>query len=196
VRLPLKSPTVVNGNALKIDWNGILPRAECAYILGNPPFVGKKEQTEQQKSEVESILGKGAGVLDYVSCWYRRAAESIKGTKIRVGFVATNSISQGEQVGVLWSKLLPFGLKIHFAHTTFAWQSEARGMAHVHVVIIGFGAFDVTGKVLFEYDSPKGEPHAVSAPMRPVCGGRSFSTATAVNRVAGIIVLSVWGTLG
>ncbi|MEK6606985.1 MAG: DNA methyltransferase [Myxococcota bacterium] len=164
VRLPLKkSPTIVVGNALRMDWTGILPPDECSYVLGNPPFVGKKEQTDEQKADLAFIWGHGAGVLDYVTCWYRKAAEYIKGTNIRVGFVSTNSISQGEQVGVLWAKLLAYGLKIHFAHTTFAWQSEARGKAHVHVVIIGFGAFDVPTRTLFEYDTPRGEPHALPA---------------------------------
>jgi hypothetical protein len=100
-------------------------------------------------------------VLDYVTCWYKKAAEYIHGTGIRVGFVSTNSISQGEQVGVLWSKLFTYGIKIHFAHTTFAWESEASGKAHVHVVIEGFGASDIGNKTLFEYENPKSEAHAI-----------------------------------
>ncbi len=164
VRLPLrKSPTIVTANALRLDWTTVLPAAECSYVLGNPPFVGKKEQIARQKEDLALIWGAGAGVLDYVTCWYRRAAEYIRGTRIRVGFVSTNSISQGEQVGLLWKKLFSYGIKIHFAHSTFAWQSEASGKAHVHVVIIGFGAFDAGGKRLFEYDTPQGQPHAVPA---------------------------------
>ncbi|MHB8418847.1 MAG: DNA methyltransferase [Myxococcales bacterium] len=164
VRLPLrKSPTILPANALRVDWQSVLPAEQCSYLLGNPPFIGKKEQTPAQKEDLDRVWGDGAGVLDYVTCWYRRAAEYIRGTRIRVGFVSTNSISQGEQVGLLWKKLFGYGIKIHFAHSTFAWQSEASGKAHVHVVIIGFGAFDVGGKLLFEYDTPKGQAHAVPA---------------------------------
>ena len=163
-RLPLrKSPTIVHGNALTVDWNAVLDKSKCSYILGNPPFVGKKEQIDRQKEDMDRVWGDhpGAGVLDYVTCWYKKAAEYIHGTGIRVGFVSTNSISQGEQVGVLWSKLFTYGIKIHFAHTTFAWESEASGKAHVHVVIEGFGASDIGNKTLFEYENPKSEAHAI-----------------------------------
>jgi hypothetical protein len=163
-RLPLrKSPTIVHGNALTVDWNTVLDKSKCSYILGNPPFVGKKEQIDRQKEDMYLVWGDhpGAGVLDYVTCWYKKAAEYIHGTGIRVGFVSTNSISQGEQVGVLWSKLFTYGIKIHFAHTTFAWESEASGKAHVHVVIEGFGASDIGNKTLFEYENPKSEAHAI-----------------------------------
>jgi len=112
--------------------------------------------TDEQAQDMNLVWGKnnGTGVLDYVTAWYRKAAEYIQGTKIPVSFVSTNSISQGEQVGALWSPLFQrFGLKIQFAHRTFAWESEARGKAHVHVVIIGFGAFDTANKRIFDYDS-------------------------------------------
>jgi len=158
VRLPLKkSPRIKCDNALSTDWKLFLPPAECSYVLGNPPFVGKKEQNAQQKADMEVIWGdvKGSGILDFVTCWYRKAAEYIQGTRIRCAFVSTNSISQGEQVGVLWSELFNrWHLKIHFAHRTFSWMSEARGKAHVYVVIIGFGAFDRSPKHLYEYDRP------------------------------------------
>lgn len=164
VRFPIPaSPHIECCNALRADWNALLPASRASYVLGNPPFVGKKEQTASQKSDLAAIWGSGAGVLDYVTCWYSKAAEYTRGTTIRVGFVSTNSIAQGEQVAVLWGKLFSYGLKIHFAHSAFAWQSEASGKAHVHVVIIGFGAFDVATKTLFEYDKPKGEPRAVPA---------------------------------
>jgi hypothetical protein len=167
VRLPLKkSPTIVCGNALRLDWKKILPSAQCNYILGNPPFVGKKEQTAEQKADMDLLFGsvKGAGVLDYVTGWYRKAAEYIQGTSIRVAFVSTNSITQGEQVGLFWNELFThYHLDIHFAHRTFAWQSEARGKAHVHVVIIGFAAFPAERKTIFEYEDTKGEPHAFQA---------------------------------
>ncbi|MCY3019611.1 MAG: class I SAM-dependent DNA methyltransferase [Planctomycetota bacterium] len=167
VRLPLKkSPTIVCGNALQRDWNEILPPEKCSYVLGNPPFVGKKEQNGEQKQDMGLLFGnvKGSGVLDYVCSWYVKAASYIEGSRIKVAFVSTNSITQGEQVGVLWKELLDrYQIKIHFAHRTFAWQSEARGKAHVHVVIVGFAAFDAGRKTIYEYENLKGEPHAVAA---------------------------------
>ncbi|HEV2971694.1 MAG TPA: DNA methyltransferase [Pirellulales bacterium] len=157
VRLPLsKSPTIVNGNALRLDWRQILPPEECGFVLGNPPFVGKHLMTGEQRRDMELVWDAetGVGVLDYVTGWYRKAAEYIQQTRIQVGFVSTNSISQGEQVGTLWKPLFQrFGLKILFAHRTFKWESEARGQAHVHVVIIGFGAFEMTGKRIYDYQS-------------------------------------------
>ena len=156
VRLPLKkSPTIVFGNALRLDWKKILPPEKCSFVLGNPPFVGAMYMTPGQRDDMLNASHnlKGVGVLDYVGAWYFIASEYIKGTHVRVGFVSTNSISQGEQVGILWSELLARRVKIHFAHRTFAWESEARGKAHVHVVIIGFGAFDVDGKRIYDHDS-------------------------------------------
>jgi hypothetical protein len=156
-RLPLKkSPHIHCANALRADWKQILPSAQCSYVLGNPPFIGKHLMNGEQGQDMELVWGEtdGAGVLDYVTGWYRKAAEYIHGTRIVVGFVSTNSISQGEQVGVLWTPLFQkFGLKIHFAHRTFAWESEARGKAHVHVVIIGFGNFDTTNKRIYDYET-------------------------------------------
>jgi len=166
-RLPLKkSPHIHCGNALREDWKKVLPPGECDYVLGNPPFVGKKEQNAAQKADMAMLFGnvKGAGVLDYVTGWYRKAAEYIQGTRIRVAFVSTNSITQGEQVGLLWNELFShFNVHIHFAHRTFAWESEARGKAHVHVVIIGFAAFPAERKTIFEYENLQGEPHACPA---------------------------------
>ncbi|MGB2974501.1 MAG: DNA methyltransferase, partial [Phycisphaerae bacterium] len=157
VRLPLrKSPTIVCGNALRLDWKEILPPGKCSYVLGNPPFVGKKARNAEQQADMEAVFGdmRGTGVLDYVCCWYLRAAQYTKNTPIKVAFVSTNSITQGEQPGVLWPILLRnFGLKIHFAHRTFPWESEARGRAHVHVVIIGFGAGDKANKVIYDYEA-------------------------------------------
>ena len=156
-RLPLKkSPHIHCDNALRADWKQILPPGECSYVLGNPPFIGKAFQTAEQKADLDAVFGdvKGTGVLDYVCCWYLRAAQYIHGTEIKVAFVSTNSISQGEQAGILWPILFRnLNLKIHFAHRTFAWESEARGKAHVHVVIIGFGAFDTTGKKIYDYET-------------------------------------------
>jgi len=166
-RIPLRvAPHIKCANALRFDWNELLPAKECSYVLGNPPFVGKKEQNADQKADHDLIWDriKGAGILDYVTCWYVKAGEYVKRFNIRCAFVSTNSITQGEQVGVLWSRLInDFGIKIHFAHTTFAWQSEARGAAHVHVVIIGFAPFAVNAKTVFVYDDIRAEPKAILA---------------------------------
>jgi len=165
VRLPLKkAATIVNGNALQIDWKTIIPPDQLSYILGNPPFSGKHLQNDEQKSDMERVFAdtKGTGVLDYVTAWYIKAAEYIQNTKIKVAFVSTNSISQGEQVGLLWSLLFnKYNIKIHFAHRTFRWNNEAKGNAAVHVVIIGFANYDMNEKRLFEYEDIKGEPHEV-----------------------------------
>jgi len=165
VRLPLrKSPTIKCGNALRLDWKEILPPERCSYVLGNPPFVGHHLQTREQKADQLAILSniKAAGVLDYVSNWYVRAAEYIQQTRITVAYVSTNSLTQGEQVGILWAELFSrYHLKIHFAHRTFKWQSEARGRAHVHVVIVGFGAFDIDKKRIFDYEADPDHPMVI-----------------------------------
>jgi hypothetical protein len=162
LRIPLrKSPHIHVANALRKDWKEVLPPEQCSYILGNPPFVGKKEQDEQQKADLDAVWGdvKGTGVLDFVTCWHRLASEYIQNTRIKVAFVSTNSITQGEQVSILWSHLLSrYHLKIHFAHRTFPWESEARGKAHVHCVIIGFAAFDTGTKYLFDYENDPANP--------------------------------------
>lgn len=166
-RLPLeKSATIVQGNALQGDWREIINPNELNYILGNPPFGGKKEQSADQKADMERVFAdvKSAGVLDFVAAWYRRAADYMAANPaIRTAFVSTNSITQGEQVAVLWSDLLRRDVKIHFAHRTFQWSSEARGKAAVHCVIIGFGLNDAGEKWLFDYETPKSEPHAIRA---------------------------------
>jgi len=134
------------------------PREKFDYILGNPPFVGAKFQNDEQRAEMDAVVGdiQNSGVLDYVTGWYFKAAEYVKGTRTVVGFVSTNSISQGEQVGVLWNALFQrFGVKIHFGHRTFPWISEARGKAHVHVVIIGFANFDTTNKRIYDYEGDR-----------------------------------------
>ena len=149
-RIPLrKNPKIKCGNALQMDWNEVLPKSECTYIIGNPPFVGAKYQTDSQRADMDRVAKDvdNGGLLDYVCGWYLKAAEYIARTKITVAFVSTNSISQGEQVGTLWNHLFQkHGIKIHFAYRTFKWKSESRGEAHVHVVIIGFGATDKQGK--------------------------------------------------
>ncbi len=155
-RIPLKkSPTIKQGNALRLDWNTVLPAGQCTHVLGNPPFIGKQYMTAEQNADMALVCGeiKGHGLLDFVTAWYVKAADYVRGTGIRCAFVSTNSISQGEQVGLLWSHLFAKRLKIHFAHRTFVWHNEASGKAHVHVVIIGFGAFDVPLKRLYDYDA-------------------------------------------
>jgi len=136
------------------------------YIFGNPPFIGKAMQTKEQKADIDLISKeiKGAGVLDYVSNWFFKAAKYIVNTNIKVAFVSTNSIAQGEQTGILWNELfLKYKIKIHFAHRTFSWSNEAKGKAAVHVVIIGFAGFDTKDKYLFDYEDIKGEPEVVKA---------------------------------
>ncbi len=162
VRVPLtKAATIVHGNALRLDWENLVPKTHLHYILGNPPFVGKQLQDSKQKADMDLVFADvpGAGVLDYVTAWYLTAAKYIQGTTIRCAFVSTNSIAQGEQVGVLWNELYQrYHLKIHFAHRTFAWQNEAKGNAAVHCVIIGFGVHDRENKRLFDYENIWGEP--------------------------------------
>ena len=165
-RIPLKTtPHIVNGNALRLDWAQVLSPTRCSYLLGNPPFVGAKFLNVAQRADVAQVFAviEGGGLLDLVAAWYVKAARYVHGADIRCAFVSTSSISQGEQVGVLWGWLLAQGIRIHFAHRTFQWTNEARGMAAVHCVIIGFGALEVGNKTIYEYDDIRGEPHAVSA---------------------------------
>ena len=141
VRIPLKkSPHIRAADALEFDWAELIPPEQCDYVLGNPPFVGAKYQSPQQRAQVRRVadLGGSGGTLDYVSAWYIKAAQYIQKGDGKIGFVATNSICQGEQVAQLWPLLFDrYGLEITFAHRTFEWGSEARGKAHVHVVLIG-----------------------------------------------------------
>jgi hypothetical protein len=167
VRIPLKhAATIVHGNALRIDWNDVLPAERCAYVLGNPPFVGAKFMSDAQREDTRVVFAgvDNAGLLDLVAAWYVKAARYMAAhPAIRTAFVSTNSITQGEQVGALWGWLLARGVKIHFAHRTFSWNNEAKGKAAVHCVIVGFGLQDVVEKTIFEYEDIKGEAHAVKA---------------------------------
>ena len=205
-RIPLtKSANIRKGDALRIEWDAFCPPSQLNYIIGNPPFIGKSNQTAAQKEGMDFVTKgiKSAGVLDYVAGWYIKAAQYISGSKmgsvsrdkklftdaefstlgksiedivayaekadtttrskIKVGFVSTNSITQGEQVGVLWSYLLAQGMQISFAHRTFQWTNDAPGKAAVHCVIIGFGRETVKQKYLFEYSDIKGQPHEIVA---------------------------------
>ena len=155
--LPLKSYTnIAEGNALSIDWEEIVPKHKLNYIMGNPPFVGARLMSQQQKNDLLKVFGEGwknAGNLDYVACWYKKAADLMKGTAIRTALVSTNSVSQGEQVANLWKPLFEEGVHIDFAHRTFRWDSEATLKAHVHCVIIGFSIAPSTkAKTLFYGD--------------------------------------------
>lgn len=139
--LPLKSyANITEGNALRTDWESVVPKDKLTYIMGNPPFVGARLMGKEQKHDVFTIFDgvKNNGNLDYVSCWYKKAAELMTGTNIRTALVSTNSICQGEQVAILWKELFNHGVHIDFAHRTFRWDSEASIKAHVHCVIVGF----------------------------------------------------------
>jgi hypothetical protein len=170
-RRPLaRTAHVLHANALRADWAtafGPDQPARFDVILGNPPFVGKQYQTPGQKADLAAVLHgvPGAGVLDLVAGWYVLAARYMQAhPETRTAFVSTNSVSQGEQVGVLWNELFTrYGAKLHFAHRTFRWDDEARGKAAVHVVIEGFALHDTPGKRLFDYDAVRGEPHERAA---------------------------------
>ena len=147
--LPLKSyANITEGNALRLDWESVVPKGKLKYIMGNPPFVGYSLQNKGQKEDILSVYvdekGKSyktAGKIDYVSGWYFKAAQLMQGTDIRTAFVSTNSITQGEQVAGVWKPLYDrFGIHIDFAHRTFRWDSEASIKAHVHCVIVGFSS--------------------------------------------------------
>ncbi|MFH0920106.1 MAG: DNA methyltransferase [Fibrobacterota bacterium] len=166
IRLPLTAtPHIVQGNALRMDWREVIAPEKLSYILGNPPFVGAKFLNEEQRKDTEHVFEgiDGGGLLDYVTCWYVKAASFLKESSARVAFVSTNSISQGEQVGILWSHLLSQGYKIDFAHRTFKWSNEAKGKAAVHVVIIGWGKGDSRSKCLYVYETFDAEPILLKA---------------------------------
>ncbi|MCU7243961.1 MAG: N-6 DNA methylase [Microcystis aeruginosa WS75] len=167
VRLPLKKAAkIVNGNALRIDWEEVISKEKLNFILGNPPFVGHHYQNFDQKEDLKLVLDKiiGSGVMDYVSAWFYKSAQFIQNTKIKVGLVATNSISQGEQSSILWNVLInEFNISIHFAHRTFKWSNEAKGNAAVHCVIIGFASFEANEKYIFDYQTITSEPLLIKA---------------------------------
>ena len=187
-RIPLqKSSIILNTDALEIDWSEFLPPGDCTFVLGNPPFVGSKLQTEEQRTQVQQIanLSKTGGTLDYVAAWFIKAAEYIRNTKVRIGFVSTNSITQGEQIAQLWPILLnKYKLVIDFAHRTFAWGSDARGKAHVHVVIVGmcWQEYERKNKQLFSYPDVNGDPeesqHTMLSPYLMGASGLSNPNLT------------------
>ncbi len=163
-KLPItEQPHIVCGNALQLDWETIVPKGKLSYILGNPPFIGSRVMDAMQKADMHSVFGRlrDVGFLDYVTAWYMRAAQYIQGTSIHCAFVSTNSISQGEQVGILWEALHTLGIHIFFAHKTFKWANEAPGKAAVYCVIIGFAQSKPLRARLFDYEDISGEPHEI-----------------------------------
>ena len=163
-RIPLrKSPHILQGNALEADWAALLAPDQCSYILGNPPFRGHQFRTPAQQADMARIWGTAGQFnrLDYVSCWFRKAVEYAASNKaIDIALVSTNSITQGEQCGILWPWMFSKGIHIHFAHRSFQWNSEARGKAAVHCVIVGMSQREGRKSTIFEYDQVRGNPHA------------------------------------
>lgn len=151
--LPLKSyPNIVEGNALTMDWEEVVPKNDLNYIMGNPPFLGARMMNNKQKDDMKVVFGKlkGLGNLDYVSAWYKKACDYFINTEIKCAFVSTNSISQGEQVAILWEPLFDENkININFAYQTFIWDNEAAIKAHVHCVIIGFSQVEREEKYIY-----------------------------------------------
>ncbi|MXY66744.1 MAG: class I SAM-dependent DNA methyltransferase [Gammaproteobacteria bacterium] len=168
VRIPLeKSPHIIHGDALEVEWAVVLPLERCSYLFGNPPFGGFVMRDRVKQAQTKALmarLGAGGSRLDYVTAWFLKAGAYFSGKPARIAFVATNSITQGEQVAQLWPTLFEkYGLEITLGHRTFTWGSDARGVAHVHVVIIGLSDRDTapSRRRLFLYDDPTGEPNEI-----------------------------------
>ena len=189
--LPLKSyANIVEGNALRLDWETVVPKVELSYIMGNPPFVGARLMTTEQRDDLVSVYGiegNGVGSVDYVTSWYCKAANYIYGTTIKCAFVSTNSITQGEQPPVLWKKLNEYGIVINFAYRTFVWANETKDYASVHCVIIGFSTLKTQFSMLFEEKQSKIveniNSYLLEAPNiliesinKPICDVPSIST--------------------
>jgi methylase of polypeptide subunit release factors len=173
-RIPLKtSPNIRHADALETDWTDVLAPEKCSFVFGNPPYIGAKIQSEKQRDQVRQIaaLGGSGGSLDYVCAWFIKAGEYVRKSKAHIAFVATNSITQGEQVAQLWPLLFErYKLEIAFAHRTFQWLSDARGKAHVHCVILGLvrREDEPKEKRLYSYAEIDGDPaesrHAALSP--------------------------------
>ena len=182
--LPLKSNANIHeANALRIDWETVVPKDRLNYIIGNPPFVGARIMSGEQKNDIFDVFGKkwkNVGNLDYVCGWYKKATDMMKGTSIRTALVSTNSISQGELVANLWKPLFDEGLHINFAHRTFRWDSEATLKAHVHCVIVGFSFVKSYRNIIFDngsiLEAKNINPYLIDAPdvfvesrAKPIC---------------------------
>ena len=189
--LPLKSyANIVWGNALRMDWEDVFPKHKADYIMGNPPFVGARMMSPVQKNELLAVFGKlkGVGNLDYVTAWYKKAADFMRGSQIRAAFVSTNSITQGEQPAILWKAMMQGGIHINFGIPTFKWNSEATDKAAVHCVIIGFSHVK-TERTLNQYllDAPTVFIESRTKPLcdvpeislgnQPIDGGNYLFTA-------------------
>ena len=165
-RIPLdKSPHIWNKNALRVDWNDLLPAHQCSYVLGNPPFIGHQQRKKSQQSDMHLVWGRKGQVnrLDYVTCWYKKAIDYSENRSIKeIAFVATNSVSQGEQASILWPWIFSQGWNIRFAHRSFQWNSEARGTAAVHCVIVGISGQQNEKCRVFDYQHIRGEPSEAS----------------------------------
>ena len=154
--LPLKSySNIIEGNALRIDWESVVPKEKLNYIIGNPPFVGYAYQTKEQKDDLKDLMKGFGNNIDYVAGWYYKASQLIKNTNTRCALVSTNSITQGEQVAAIWKPMFEkFGIHFDFAYRTFRWDSEASLKAHVHCVIIGFSSSECKGdKIIYLNDN-------------------------------------------
>ncbi|MBS0618138.1 MAG: class I SAM-dependent DNA methyltransferase [Spirochaetes bacterium] len=161
IRLPLQAaPNIHHANALRMNWEDVVPKEKLSYIMGNPPFVGKNYQNPEQRQDKLKILSEiqNCSDLDYVASWIVKATMLIKNSEIQVGFVSTNSITQGEQAPLLWNWMFQNHIFINFAHRTFNWSNEARNKAAVHCVIIGFALFEKNHKFLFDYHNLNQEP--------------------------------------
>lgn len=165
--LPLKSNgNIHEGNALRMDWNDVLPAEECSFIAGNPPFLGYSNLSKEQSDDRSEIFGK-VKTLDYVACWYAKAAAYMRDTNVRAAFVSTNSICQGQQVEPLWKSLFDQGIGIDFAWQSFVWNSEASDQAHVHVVIVGFSYVGRRERLLFDRDGNSRAVEGINGYLQP-----------------------------
>lgn len=193
IDFPIKeSGNIVHGNALQIDWENIVKKYDLNYIIGNPPFKGKKEQTIQQKQDMKYIFKdcKNYGILDYVTAWYKKSIEYIQLTSIKCAFVSTNSISQGEQASVLWEYLYRnYKISINFAYRTFCWKNEAKGNAAVHCVIIGFSNNDCYKKNKIIYDEC-GKPSLASNINQYLIDGPTVFVKSRSNQISGELEIS------
>jgi hypothetical protein len=194
-RLPLtKGAEIIHANAHRIEWESIVPKDELSYILGNPPFSGARtgeDEIEQKrkKEDMKIVFGdlKGVGNLDYVSAWYKKAVDTMEGNKkIKTAFVSTNSTTQGEQVGILWKPLMERGIFINFGVPTFKWDSEAKGKAAVHCVVVGFS---------FEKTTPNINPYLIEAPTvfierrtKPLCDAPEMVFGSMPNDGGNLII--------
>lgn len=166
--LPLRDyEGITCANALRVDWNDTVPASEVDFVIGNPPFIGYSNLTEDQKRDRADIFGKAGGVLDYVACWYEKAVDFTRGTHARCAFVSTNSICQGQQVEPLWKSLFDDGVHVDFAHQTFVWNSQASDEAHVHVIIVGFSREAAGPRLLFDRDGNVREVEHINGYLSP-----------------------------